>query len=505
MSPADRMAEPMWRMTHLYKIREKGTGRIIPFAPNPQQKAVLNLLMGGCRRLVVLKARQLGMSTLMGLYLLDQMLWNSGWQGSLIDRNANEASLKLNTILKLALENLPPEIKQRIRVLRDADTILEVSVDGDTPSALHAATHARGGTNNMLLVSEWGVIQHEDPKRSEEILSGALPSAESGTIVAETTWRGPLGDSGLARIIRNARDRGPGELGPLDWRVLFFPWWQDPLYSAEGNPSAILPHNARYLQKLEQDQGITLSEGQKVWYNAKEIELGESVLREYPSTMEECWQVPVQGAILAKQIAECRGSGRIRQLKVEHSHPVHTFWDIGSPPNTVIWFVQFIAGEIRVIDLLRGGYDSLGELVSQLAGKGYFYEEHFLPHDAGSTRSSGYSFQQELRRCGLGDVRTVPRTQDVEIGLSHLRGIFPRLIFESSRTARGIEALECYRYTDDQRPLHDGNSHYADALRCMAEAITNGLVKSEGWMHHQHHRRRMMRPTRAIMGFRGDW
>ena len=504
MSPAERMANPMWRMKHLYKIRQKGTGKVISFRPNKQQREVLEQLLSGNRRLIVLKARQLGMSTLLCIHMLDQMLWRSGWQGTIIDRNAAEAALKLHSIMKLALDNLAPEIKQRIRVIHSSDSILEVSVDGDAPSAIHAGTHARGGTNNMLLVSEWGVIQHEDSKRSEEILTGALPSAESGTIVVETTWRGPLGSGGLARIIRSARDTPPSQPGPLNWRLLFFPWWQDPLYSTEGNPSGILDHNARYLRKLEHDHRVSLTDGQKLWYDAKERELGESVLREYPSSMEECWQVPVSGAILAKQVSEARSSGRIRHLEHERKVPVYTFWDIGSPPNTVIWFVQLIAGEIRVIDVLRGGYDSLGGLVANLISRGYLYQDHFLPHDARSTRTSGLSFQQELDRCRLGNVRTLPRTQDIEIGLSQLRAIFPKMIFNSSKTALGIEALESYRYSDDNYPRHDTFSHYADALRCVAEALSRGLIVAEGWIPAEY-LRRQNRPTHAVMGFRGDW
>ena len=37
---------------------------------------------------------------------------------------------------------------------------------------------------------EWGYIQATDLRRSEEILTGAIPSAKNGTIVVETTWRG---------------------------------------------------------------------------------------------------------------------------------------------------------------------------------------------------------------------------------------------------------------------------------------------------------------------------
>jgi hypothetical protein len=60
----------------------------------------------------------------------------------------------------------------------------------DQTSTLFAGTHARGAANSFLGISECGFVQCEDLRRSEEILTGALPSAKDGTIVVETTWRG---------------------------------------------------------------------------------------------------------------------------------------------------------------------------------------------------------------------------------------------------------------------------------------------------------------------------
>ena len=69
--------------------------------------------------------------------------------------------------------------------------------------------------------------------------------------------------------------------------------------------------------------------------------------------------------------------------------------------------------------------------------------------------------------------------------------------------AGGIEALESYRYSDDNYPRHDTFSHYADALRCVAEALSRGLIVAEGWIPAEY-LRRQNRPTHAVMGFRGD-
>ena len=75
--------------------------------------------------------------------------------------------------------------------------------------------------------SEWGVIQASDLARSEEILTGALPSVGDGMCVVETTWRG--GRNGhLWSLVKSALETPEEQKGPLDWRVVFFPWQHDP-------------------------------------------------------------------------------------------------------------------------------------------------------------------------------------------------------------------------------------------------------------------------------------
>ena len=122
------------------------------------------------------------------------------------------------------------------------------------------------------------------------------------------------------------------------------------------------------------------------WYQRKGDELGMFILREYPSTLEECFQSPVEGAIYAELIDKLRAEGAIRAWKVDRSALVHTCWDLGSPINTCVWYFQVAAGEIRVIDLDMDLDLTSIERVSRMLAKGYLYGSHFLPHDAMATR-----------------------------------------------------------------------------------------------------------------------
>ena len=119
------------------------------------------------------------------------------------------------------------------------------------------------------------------------------------------------------------------------------------------------------------------------------------ILREYPSTLEECFQSPVEGAIYAELIDKLLAEGAIRPWKVDRSALVHTCWDLGSPVNTCVWFFQVVAGEIRVIDLDMDLDLTPVERVSRMLAKGYLYGSHFLPHDAMATMNGGKTFLTE--------------------------------------------------------------------------------------------------------------
>jgi hypothetical protein len=61
--------DPCWRLGNLYSIRTRD-GSVIKFASRSQQAEIIDLIYRqGCRRIIILKARQLGFSTLLGSHL----------------------------------------------------------------------------------------------------------------------------------------------------------------------------------------------------------------------------------------------------------------------------------------------------------------------------------------------------------------------------------------------------------------------------------------------------
>ena len=484
-----KLPDKLWRLCNLYSIKDAVTGRIMKFVPRREQIIIFKDLIRGVRKIIILKARRLGMSTGIDVFAADDIAFNAGLQWSIVDQNQDDASKKLNNIVKVAIDSLPKPIRERLKYLRSNDSAVELStITDDTTSAIYAGKNARGGTNQGIHVSEWGVIQADDPKRSEEILTGALPSAEHGITIIETTWKGGRGGH-LWNLVKQAMELPESQRTLNDWHLYFFPWWTDPTYTEAGDIRAIEPEILKYLAEKEAETGQRFTDGQKCWYARRRKTLGIFIFREFPTTIDECFRAPIEGAIYADILDQLRGKGLIRPAEVDRSALVHTFWDLGSPLNTVVWYAQFVGPEIRIIDCDMSTDDKKLDLTpveraARIMGKGYPLGEHFLPHDAMATQKSGITFQGEMVTAGLQNVRVVPRTLDIWVGINRLRQLMPRMTFRLPACEFGIEALANYHTRPESGggiavdvPVHDWSSHPSDALRTLAEAEMAGMIR----------------------------
>jgi hypothetical protein len=182
------------------------------------------LFVHGHKRIIILKARQIGFSTLLGIVCCDQLCFNPGQQISLIDQTLEDARQKLKNIVVLAYDSMAAELRAGLPIIRSntGEVCVKYSrFEEAKASVMYAGTHSRGGSNSLVWVSEWGTIQATDIARSEEILTGALPSVGDGICVIESTWRG--GRHGYLWVGR----AGPGDArraeGTVRLATRFFP------------------------------------------------------------------------------------------------------------------------------------------------------------------------------------------------------------------------------------------------------------------------------------------
>ncbi len=515
-----------WRLNHLYYILDKD-GNTVRFRLNWAQR---ELLRGLHYRNNVLKARQLGMSTFTSILMLDSCLHCNNYHCGIIDKSLPDAEEKMSKI-KFAYMNMlePPELAidpianplERKQIALHGQAMAraakgEISTqkaDFANGSQIRIGTSMRGGTLQILHVSELGHIAATAEGKAEEILSGGINTvSQKNLVIMESTHEG--GKYGLNyALTKMAMDNVGKKLSPLDFKFFFFPWWKQEEYALDGvKPSSELND---YFSDLE-NQGIALSDAQKAWYIAQFRVFGYLVKREYPSTPDEAFQQQVEGAIYGKWITRLRAEGKLAaEMEADESAPLYVSWDIGMSDYMSLWLIQpGPDGKFYILDYYSANDQKTQHYINRVrdweAQFGTRVYKHLLPHDAARRDWEKTSFQDKLMRSRFF-TEIVPRTNDVWAGIQQVREMLPHCVFHKrcSQPVKvngieyisGVDALENYQSEQPGKngierpsPRHNECSHGADAFRTFAEALANGMVE-KGFGGTLHKKRRQKKGT----------
>jgi hypothetical protein len=467
------LSDPKWRLNHLYYIIDKsGTKR--RFNLNWAQQELYDGLWY-CN--LILKARQLGISTFVCLLFLDRCLFNSNIAAGIIAHTREDAEHMFKRI-KFAYDCLPAEIKELRSATIDSARELRFS----NGSSLRVGTSMRGSTFQYLHISEFGKICAHFPDKSREIITGSLNTLAAGQYVfIESTAEGREGY--FYEMCKHAQEQSKNtqKLTQLDFKFFFFPWWRDPTYRLEQTVE-ISPSLREYFDKLYVG-GVQLMNEQKYWYSLKKNTQGEDMLREYPSTPEESFLASSEGLYYGSQLVLARVEGRVGKVPYDSHAPCYTAWDLGFSDSTSIWVFQLVAKEIHVIDYIEDSGKPLPYYVGELKKKLYSYAKHFVPHDAAAHELSTGMSRVEVAR-DLGMMFIISKPLPVMDGIDVARNILGRCWFDEAKCGLGLKALENYKkeWNDrlgcwDNKPLHNFASHGADAFRILAISIKDAEYK----------------------------
>ena len=189
----------------------------------------------------------------------------------------------------------------------------------------------------------------------------------------------------------------------------------------------------------------------------------------------------LDGAVYANELRKAMEQNRIKEIQIDRTIGVSTFWDLGWADMTSIWFVQTLpGGEVRVIDFYQNCQKTIDHYVHILENKGYSYKDWWLPHDAENKNMTGKSVKDILQ--GMGKpVRITPKLSIAD-GINAARTLLDRCFIHETNCADGLQNLRHYRYDVDpntkmfsNKPLHDQHSHAADAWRYVAVALDEGI------------------------------
>ena len=278
-------------------IKDKQSGRNVPFVLNRPQRRLLAVMeeqrvAGKPVRVILLKARQWGGSTLVQMYLAwMQLVRHKGWN-SLICGHLHATSKAIKRMYNLLLRHYPKELLDD-----DAEPLRFTKLEGqnnvqqlDSRECLvlmgssRSEDAVRGYDIAMAHLSEvafWKSSAMHDPDDVVRSVCGSIVLNPETVVVLESTANG-VGDFFHDEWLRATAGRS-------DKEAVFVPWHEIGIYSlAVDDPVALWEDMDKYEREMWED-GRTLE--QINWYHHKRMEYRahELMMAEYPGTASEAF------------------------------------------------------------------------------------------------------------------------------------------------------------------------------------------------------------------------
>ncbi len=280
-------------------ITDKLTGLPVPFRLNAPQRRLVEVLerqrlLRRPIRVILLKARQWGGSTLVQAYMAwMQLVRHAGWN-SLVCAHRRDAAASIRGIYSLLLQSYPAHLKEgdardwTLRPYQQTAGTLQIPARGCCISLATAGSPdaLRGTCFHLAHLSEAAFWGDGDPAAASAIVRtvcSAIPSVPESLIVIESTADGP--DNYFAqewqRAVRGESDKEP----------VFVPWheieiYRRPLTDAQRAtlPSLLDNYELDLLHRGVPPEAVA-------WYHDKRREYTHhaEMMAEFPSTPEEAF------------------------------------------------------------------------------------------------------------------------------------------------------------------------------------------------------------------------
>ena len=277
-------------------IKDKLSGRNVPFILNRPQRRLLGVMeeqrmVGKPVRVILLKARQWGGSTLVQMYLAwMQLVRHKGWN-SLICGHLHATSKSIKRMYNLMLRHYPREL------MTEGERLAFTKLEGQPnvqqieareclvlTGSSRSEDAVRGYDIAMAHLSEvafWQASAMHNPDEVVRSVCGSIALKPETVIVLESTANG-VGDFFHDEWLR-------AQMGRNDKIPVFVPWHEIGIYSLPvDDPQSLWEQMDDYERTLWED-GCTLE--QLNWYHHKrrEYRSHELMMAEYPSNASEAF------------------------------------------------------------------------------------------------------------------------------------------------------------------------------------------------------------------------
>lgn len=471
------------RLENMYYITDKN-GREIPFNLNWAQ---IELNDNRWHQMLILKARQLGCTTFWAIDFLDDCFWMDNLSAGIIAHRKEDAENIFKKKVRFAYDRMPKWTREINEATNDRSTELAFR----NGSSYRVSTGFRSGTNQRLLISEFGKICASAPDVAKEIVTGSLNTVEKDQIIViESTAEGREGYFWqFSQEAEKLAQQGV-KLSQMQMRFFFFPWFKEDTYREKSPQVIVSKETNEYLDRIEVEVGRRIDEEQRRWYEMKQRLLSNGIKQEFPSTPKEAFESANEGLYYGSQISKLRANGHICRVPYSEYSLVHTAWDIGLDDFTsIIVFQLSKSGEVQIIDFKEDYDEAPTYYVDWLKSRNYRFGTHIFPHDAKQRdilqKTSYVDFVKPLidGRFVILDIKECNKL----IGIQQVRSILSKSVFDEQKCQKLVKHLESYRKIWDDRlgcyksePFHDEHSHAADAMRYLACGIRHVEGASRG-------------------------
>lgn len=276
----EELADPQWRLNHIYSVVNKA-GQRVGYFPNSIQRLILKEHE---KRKMILKARQFGVSTHCLIELLDFTMFNPDVTTCIL-AHEQDAIAKLFRIPTRAYEFLPEELKPRLS--RGGGSKYEMYFP-KINSRIYCDLSVRGDTIQRLHVSEAAFIKDQD-----ELLATLQAVPLDGYVTLETT------PNGMGSYYYDMWSDPKQQ-----YSKLFFPWYLFPDYQIPCAPLEMSQDEVDLCHRVKAKYGFNLSYAQINYRRTKQSELGKLFAQEYPEDDITCFLASGSAAINLFKVKE---------------------------------------------------------------------------------------------------------------------------------------------------------------------------------------------------------
>lgn len=294
-------------------VKDKASGRDMRMILNAAQRRLARIMETDRRagrpvRIILLKARQWGGSTLIQTYMAwIQSCHRTGWH-SIICSQVKDTSAGIRGMYAKILDNFPEELwpgdcPPRFKPYERSTNVREITGRGCrvTVSSIENQDAVRGADFAMAHLSEvafWRPTPGHTPEDTIRAICGSVGLLPDTLIAMESTANG-VGNYFHREWLRCADGRG-------DKRAVFVPWYEIPLYRLDPGDRRAFALSLDEYETVLWDLGCSLS--QIYWYRRKALEYNtpEQMMAEYPTTDGEAFAATGHGVFPRRAIESMR-------------------------------------------------------------------------------------------------------------------------------------------------------------------------------------------------------